>query len=83
MAFISQHSHCPLQKEQAEQEGVPVSPEPTYITVHTVNGCQVAVTPEMMVGDGTGAMQHVVMEAGDGVSENMVLQVQCISLNLL
>ena len=49
----------------------------TYTIVHT-NDANATGVAQAVIND--GQLQHVVMEAPDGVTDNIVLQVQCSSL---
>lgn len=60
----------PLQEVSEEMSGSMVGPGPTYITVHTMDG---QLGEQAVMGD--GQLQHVVMEAPDGMTDNVVLQV--------
>ncbi|KAK7116298.1 uncharacterized protein [Littorina saxatilis] len=64
----------PLQDVQEEIASSMMGHGPTYITVHTVDGqlTDPSATQGMV---GEGQLQHVVMETGDGVTDNVVLQV--------
>ena len=61
----------PMQEVSEEMAGSMMGPGPTYITVHTVEGGQLG-EPTVV---SEGQLQHVVMEAPDGMTDNVVLQV--------